>query len=59
MACGSLVVTAPTLPRSPTPRRPAGDIAVVTTQPGSKSQQNMQRQGFDLLYTRAILLKQP
>jgi ribosomal protein S18 acetylase RimI-like enzyme len=35
------------------------DIAVVTTQPGSKSQQNVQRQGFDLLYTRAILVKQP
>jgi GNAT superfamily N-acetyltransferase len=35
------------------------DIAVVTTQPGSKSQQNMQRHGFDLLYTRAILVKQP
>ena len=33
------------------------DIAVVTTQPGSKSQQNMQRQGFDLLYTRAVLVK--
>jgi GNAT superfamily N-acetyltransferase len=35
------------------------DIAVITTQPGSKSQQNAQRQGFDLLYTRAILTKQP
>ena len=34
------------------------DIAVVTTQPGSKSQQNVQRQGFDLLYTRAVLVKQ-
>lgn len=33
------------------------DIAVVTTQPGSKSQQNVQRQGFDLLYARAILVK--
>lgn len=33
------------------------DIAVVTTQPGSKSQQNVQRRGFDLLYTRAILVK--
>jgi hypothetical protein len=32
------------------------DLAVVTTQPGSKSQQNVQRQGFELLYTRAILL---
>jgi hypothetical protein len=35
------------------------DLAVVTTQPGSKSQQNVQRHGFDLLYTRAILVKQP
>jgi ribosomal protein S18 acetylase RimI-like enzyme len=35
------------------------DIAVVTTQPGSRSQQNVQRQGFDLLYTRAVLIKQP
>jgi GNAT superfamily N-acetyltransferase len=35
------------------------DIAVITTQPGSKSQQNAQRQGFDLLYTRAILVKLP
>jgi N-acetylglutamate synthase-like GNAT family acetyltransferase len=35
------------------------EIAVVTTQPGSRSQQNAQRQGFDLLYTRAILVKQP
>ncbi|MFI8232465.1 GNAT family N-acetyltransferase [Streptomyces sp. NPDC085900] len=34
------------------------DIAVVTTQPASKSQQNVQRRGFHLLYTRAILVKQ-
>jgi hypothetical protein len=33
------------------------DVAVVTTQPGSKSQQNVQRQGFDLLYTRAVLVR--
>jgi len=33
------------------------DVAVITTQPGSKSQQNAQRRGFDLLYTRAILVK--
>jgi GNAT superfamily N-acetyltransferase len=33
------------------------DIAVVTTQPGSKSQQNVQRRGFHLLYTRAVLAK--
>ena len=35
------------------------DIAVVTTQPASKSQQNVQRRGFDLLYTRAVLVKEP
>jgi GNAT superfamily N-acetyltransferase len=34
------------------------DIAVVTTQPGSQSQANVQRHGFDLLYTRAILVQQ-
>src|SRR5213078_2392311 len=33
------------------------DIAVVTTQPGSKSQQNVQRRGFHLLYTRSVLVK--
>ena len=33
------------------------DIAVVTTQPGSKSQENVQRRGFHLLYTRAVLVK--
>jgi GNAT superfamily N-acetyltransferase len=33
------------------------EVAVVTTQPGSTSQQNMQRRGFDLLYTRAVLVK--
>lgn len=33
------------------------DVAVVTTQPGSKSQQNVQRQGFGLLYARAVLVR--
>jgi GNAT superfamily N-acetyltransferase len=33
------------------------DLAVITTSPGTKSQRNAQRQGFDLLYTRAILIK--
>ena len=33
------------------------DLAVVTVQPGSRSQQNVQRQGLDLLYTRAVLVK--
>ena len=35
------------------------ELAVVTTQPGSRSQQNVQHRGFDLLYTRAVLVKQP
>jgi GNAT superfamily N-acetyltransferase len=35
------------------------DVAVVTTQPGSKSQENVQKQGFELLYTRAILVRAP
>jgi len=33
------------------------DVAVVTTQPGSKSQENVQRAGFVLLYARAILVR--
>jgi GNAT superfamily N-acetyltransferase len=33
------------------------DLAVIVTQPGSRSQQNAQRRGFHLLYTRAILVK--
>ena len=33
------------------------DVAVIITQPGSKSQENAQRRGFDLLYTRATLVK--
>jgi GNAT superfamily N-acetyltransferase len=35
------------------------EIAVITTQPGTKSQQNAQRRGFQLLYARAILVKDP
>jgi len=35
------------------------EVAVITTQPGSKSQQNAQRSGFGLLYARALLVKQP
>jgi GNAT superfamily N-acetyltransferase len=33
------------------------DIAVVTTRPGSKSQENVMRLGFTLLYPRAVLVK--
>ena len=35
------------------------DIAVVTTQPASKSQANVERLGFGLLYARAVLVKGP
>lgn len=33
------------------------EVAVITTQPGSRSHENAQRQGFDVLYTRAVLVK--
>ena len=35
------------------------DVAVVTVQPASKSQQNVQREGFALLYSRQLLVKMP
>ncbi|BBZ32113.1 GNAT family N-acetyltransferase [Mycolicibacterium confluentis] len=35
------------------------DLAVVTTAPGSTSQKNVQRSGFHLLYTRAVLVREP
>jgi len=34
------------------------DLAVVTTRPGSQSMQNVQRQGFELLYARAVWLRE-
>ena len=37
--------------------REGGEVAVVTTQPGSKSQENAQRHGFEPLYTRAVLVR--
>jgi len=33
------------------------DLAVVTVEPASKSQQNVQRAGFALLYSRAVLVR--
>jgi hypothetical protein len=33
------------------------DVDVVTTQPGSKSQENAQRHGLELLDTRAVLVR--
>jgi ribosomal protein S18 acetylase RimI-like enzyme len=35
------------------------DIGVVTTYPASKSQENVQREGFSLLYARQLLVKAP
>ena len=35
------------------------DLAIVTTEPGSKSQENVQRAGFALLYSRAVLVRRP
>ena len=35
------------------------DLAVVTTEPASKSQENVQRAGFELLYARAVLELRP
>ena len=35
------------------------ELAVITTQPGSKSQENAQRAGFSLLYARAVWLRHP
>jgi GNAT superfamily N-acetyltransferase len=35
----------------------ACDVAVVTTQPGTQSQRNAQRQGFAVLYARAVLIR--
>lgn len=35
------------------------DVAIVTTSPGSTSQENVQKAGFALLYTRAVLVRQP
>jgi GNAT superfamily N-acetyltransferase len=35
------------------------DLAVVTTMPGSKSQENVLRRGFERLYTRAVMIRTP
>jgi GNAT superfamily N-acetyltransferase len=51
------VQTAPILARLADAAEAGCDIAVVTTAAESKSQQNVQRQGFALLYTRAVLAK--
>jgi GNAT superfamily N-acetyltransferase len=40
-------------------RRAGCDLAVVVTAPGTRSQENVQRHGFDLLYSRAVLVRQP
>lgn len=38
-------------------RRAGCDLAVVVTAPGTRSQENVMRRGFELLYTRAILVR--
>ena len=38
-------------------RRAGCDLAVVVTAPGTRSQENVMRRGFELLYTRAVLLR--
>ncbi|MBL8898351.1 MAG: GNAT family N-acetyltransferase [Planctomycetes bacterium] len=40
-------------------RSRGAELALVVTQPGSKSQQNLQRRDFELLYTRVILVRDP
>ncbi|MCB9378320.1 MAG: GNAT family N-acetyltransferase [Holophagales bacterium] len=44
--------------RLATAREAGCDLAIVTTQPGSKSQENVQRMGFQLLYARAVLVRE-
>jgi len=39
-------------------RKAGCTLAVITTQPGSKSQENTQKRGFELLYARAILVRE-
>lgn len=51
------VQTALLLSRLDRAREAGCDVAVVTTQPGSKSMENVQRQGFQLLYVRAVLVR--
>ena len=38
-------------------RSAGAEIAIMTTRPGSKSQENATRHGFTLLYVRAVLVK--
>jgi hypothetical protein len=40
-------------------RSAGSDLGIMTAQPGSKSHFNAQRQGFELLYSRAVLVKTP
>jgi GNAT superfamily N-acetyltransferase len=53
------VQTALLLARLAEAARAGCDLAVVTTLPGSRSQLNVQRRGFELLYTRAVLVREP
>jgi GNAT superfamily N-acetyltransferase len=38
-------------------KREGCDLAVVVTAPGTRSQENVMRRGFELLYTRAVLVR--
>lgn len=51
------VQTALTRVRLAEAARSGAELATVTTLPGSKSQENSTRQGFAILYTRAVLIK--
>jgi ribosomal protein S18 acetylase RimI-like enzyme len=51
------VQTALTRARISDAARAGAQVATVTTLPGSKSQENVTRQGFCILYTRAVLIK--
>jgi GNAT superfamily N-acetyltransferase len=53
------VQTAPLRTRLLHARDAGCDVAVIVTQPASKSQQNTQREGFSLLYARQLLVKSP
>ncbi len=53
------IQTALLLRRLSDARKAGCDLAIMTAQPGSKSHFNAQRQGFDLLYSRALLVKTP
>jgi len=40
------------------PRKAGCDLAVICTQPGSRSQRNAKRQGFQVVYARTMMVKE-